>query len=797
MNDDLSFEPAGERVAGPEIRAVLMLGLLLVGLASVILGLASAVRDLDPVLLLLIAIAGALLSWVLARSSLPGWAAGALMAVSGPVLVFFRFGGLGAPLFAGFKTWISLLASGWPWIPVEWTPFLETRQQVWGPFITLLGRLADWVAGLAQGGAGFDPVAAALVWSLAVWAVATWAGWATRRRGQVLAALVPPGALLAASLNLAGSGTSTLPVFLGSALLLKVVVDQDNRERGWQAGGVDYFEDVNFDLGMVSTLLVLVLVGAAALAPSLSVKRLAELARQLGQQPAQQASRVGRSLGVEPNPIPSRRSLARYAPGLPRSHLLGAGPELSQQVVMVIQTGDLPPAPPVGVQLPLAPRYYWRGLTYDRYSGRGWATTQPQAVEYPAGFDLAWEGLGSQQLVRQSVQLAGESVPEGNLVFTAGDLIQLNQDYRVEWRTVPNPGTAPALPEERHGDFFGATTASLAYMALAQVPAVSAADLQQAGEDYPQWAADRYRQLPDDLPLRVLALARDLTAIGATPYDRAKAIESHLRSFPYTLDVPAPPRGRDVVDYFLFSLQRGYCDYYATAMVVLARAAGLPARLAIGYAAGRYDLPTASYIVTEDYAHSWPEIYFPGYGWIPFEPTAGQPPLERLETAETTSFPALEPGEASSAVDKDYRQPELRWRNVLGWISYSFIITLALAGLALLADLWRLRLLSPDFAARRVFRRLYRHAKRLALQPSRGATPFEFSAALTSRLASLGSGRRWKQALGPAQEELDQLTGFYNRSLYSAIPLTGLERDRLVGLWSRLRWRLWLASLIR
>ena len=80
-----------------------------------------------------------------------------------------------------------------------------------------------------------------------------------------------------------------------------------------------------------------------------------------------------------------------------------------------------------------------------------------------------------------------------------------------------------------------------------------------------------------------------------------------------------------MADYFLFDLKQGYCDYYATSMVVLARAAGLPARLVVGYANGSYDHERAQYIVTENYAHSWVEIYFADIGWVEFEPTSSQP----------------------------------------------------------------------------------------------------------------------------------------------------------------------------
>ena len=143
----------------------------------------------------------------------------------------------------------------------------------------------------------------------------------------------------------------------------------------------------------------------------------------------------------------------------------------------------------------------------------------------------------------------------------------------------------------------------------------------------------RYLALPPGVPDRVRALAIELTAPERTPYDRARAIESYLRTFPYTLDVPRPPVGRDVVDYFLFDLKKGYCDYYASSMVVLARAAGIPARLVIGYANGTYNLNSKRFVVTEADAHSWVEVYFPGIGWVTFEPTSGRPPLNRADAA--------------------------------------------------------------------------------------------------------------------------------------------------------------------
>lgn len=134
-----------------------------------------------------------------------------------------------------------------------------------------------------------------------------------------------------------------------------------------------------------------------------------------------------------------------------------------------------------------------------------------------------------------------------------------------------------------------------------------------------------YLQLPRNLPQRVKDLATSLVAGSKTDYDKAKAIEQYLsKTYPYNLDVRSTPRNRDFVDYFLFDLKQGYCSYYASAMAVLARCAGLPARYVEGYMLPpepTKESPT-TYIVTNMQAHAWVEIYFEGYGWLPFEPTS-------------------------------------------------------------------------------------------------------------------------------------------------------------------------------
>ncbi len=135
----------------------------------------------------------------------------------------------------------------------------------------------------------------------------------------------------------------------------------------------------------------------------------------------------------------------------------------------------------------------------------------------------------------------------------------------------------------------------------------------------------KYLQLPETLPQRVRDLAVSITASSGNRYDKVKAIEQYLSgNFPYNLDVRTTPRNRDFVDYFIFDLKQGYCTYYASAMAVLARCAGIPARYVEGYMLPPKPIEEGSkkYSVSNMQAHAWVEIYFEGYGWLPFEPTS-------------------------------------------------------------------------------------------------------------------------------------------------------------------------------
>ncbi|WP_373754662.1 transglutaminase-like domain-containing protein [Jeotgalibaca porci] len=156
---------------------------------------------------------------------------------------------------------------------------------------------------------------------------------------------------------------------------------------------------------------------------------------------------------------------------------------------------------------------------------------------------------------------------------------------------------------------------------------------------------EEYLDVPEGVPQRVWDLAAELTAGDGTMYEKVRALEQYLRSdggFRYSLrETSAVPDGFDYVDHFLFESRIGYCDNFSTAMVILARMSGIPARWAKGFNSGTAtigDDGETYYAVTNANAHSWPEIFFPGEGWIPFEPTpAFRQPLTDTEQVDETS----------------------------------------------------------------------------------------------------------------------------------------------------------------
>ncbi|MQG20497.1 MAG: transglutaminase domain-containing protein [SAR202 cluster bacterium] len=259
---------------------------------------------------------------------------------------------------------------------------------------------------------------------------------------------------------------------------------------------------------------------------------------------------------------------------------------------------------------------YWRGRTYDEYNGWGWqnADRVEKRVATPGRDIFPIASKPSQTRVDITVI---PQIPTKTLVYV-GEPISLSVSSEVLAQPAVAGNAPPEILSLRSPEFLGMQDL---YSFNALVSIARKGDLEGVQGVFPRWLKERYVQLPDDFPARVQNLARELTLQEKTVYDKVRAVEFYLREIPYTQEIQSPPVGSDGVEYFLFEARRGYSDYYASAMVMMLRSVGIPARFVTGYLPGEFDAEERHFIVRENDAHSWAEVYFPPYGWIAFEPT--------------------------------------------------------------------------------------------------------------------------------------------------------------------------------
>jgi transglutaminase-like putative cysteine protease len=764
------------RISG---RTWMILILLWVAMGSMAFGLAEIINGLTFGYVLILAFLGVILGVRLGISGTPNWAAGVLALAVGTELVTLWVGDLFLPLIdlliaqIGFVGQARDLLSG---IPVSFAPYQHAMLDIHYHARSLIESLSTWFRLWVSGNPVFDPAAVAWIWGLAVWVVSLWSGWNSQRRTHPLVAILPAGALLAVSLSYAWAEGLTLLPFMIAALPYIAWSGYNAREDLWRYTKVDFPSDVRIESFTIALILSVGLVGVAAISPKLSINQIVEWVSRWSQPVVQEAEPFADSLGLEGSSGPSPvQGVLRG--GLPRSHLIGAGPELSQQLAMEVQITAGLDGLPGGSDLPL----YWRVLTYDQYTGSGWISSDTQIADHQAGEVIRPSQLPNHVTIEQEFRLTGE---KAGFLYAAGVLVTADDDIRITWRE--------PVGEEFRQDVFGYLIDTTRYRVQSQVPQVNDDILRYSEAEIPGWIQDRYLVLPEEVPARVHELALALTAEEDTHYDQAVAIESYLRTIPYTRDLPPPPLDQDIADYFIFELKQGFCGYYATAMAVMARSIGIPARVAIGYARGTYLPDEDIYRVTEDDAHAWTEVYFPGTGWVPFEPTGGRPGLERDREV---------PGQIGPEIQETLEPllPSLTWVISHSWWSTPVGIALLLILLVMLwfwVDEGWLRRRNPNEAVGRLFRRLYRSAKWLGVPVSPLRTPYEFQAALIERVLTLTLDTRWAAMADLVPAEIRELIDLYARSVYSPREPTTADHLQAIALWGRLRRKLLLLRLL-
>jgi protein-glutamine gamma-glutamyltransferase len=433
----------------------------------------------------------------------------------------------------------------------------------------------------------------------------------------------------------------------------------------------------------------------------------------------------------------------------------------------------------------LAIDMHWRGAAFTTFDGRRWYTsdrasravvedstdwiplrppgTPPRPRAVPMHYTVMLEPLAS------------------DAIFVAADPVQIRGQFTDS--TAAGGGIRRSyLLEDPTGSISNPfhNFANVRYDAVSEIPRDMDESLRQAPDSYPNSIREAYLQLPKDLDPRIPDLARRMIANARTPLDRARAIERYLQAnYTYTL-TQVGPSPADPLAHFFFDTRAGHCEYFASAMTVLLRVVGVPARYVTGFMGGEYNDVGGDYIIRARYAHSWVEAYFPGYGWVTFDPTppaADAPQDVMTQLSHYWDWFQLQWGDwvvnydfahqdvlvqnmrsvsrnwavqmqrqidqMRDAGTKRVRNWQVELMSTPPWIAIAVVLLIGLA-LALrsaavrewLALRWRLRMShtsgapASQHAAVLSYRRMLRLLERRGWRKSPGQTPLEFAAAL-------------------------------------------------------------------
>ncbi len=698
-----------------------------------------------------------------------------ISALLGLLLALTRWSGLFAALY-------SLLAS----IPalitlLHWGFFPEATLQE--AIVAIVQRNSAWFAALVS----HEPAADNLIFVIQLCVLGWWIGhfaiWSLYRHRQTLHAITPAGiglliVIYYSTLNLTGY----LIVYLIATLLLGMNVELARNQARWRAFHIRYAPDIFWDFlkaGLIFATAVTLLAWAApSIAGRATMERILRPFDTQWRRFEQNWSRLYQSLRYQGPPVRTTK--------FGKSMSLGGPVNLTDRPIFEAEVSR---------------RSYWRGATFDFYTGRGWQSSDEDLIiiERNQPVNEAW--------FTRYVEITATIRPletAQDVIFGAPQILRVSVPTNADASRL-NPGGELYVSLLRSRVPIGSEAP---YQVVSGVSMASQELLRQASTEYPQWVLDRFLQLPETFPESVRQVAISVTQPFDNPYDKATAIEAYLRGLTYNLEIEAPPADMDAVEYFLFTVKAGYCDYYATAMATMLRAVGIPTRMVVGYTPGEFIQPEeivpqvgGRFRVLERNAHAWPEVYFPSYGWIQFEPTASEPLIERptTQTNAPTGRP-IAPPDRPNPDDMDDLRPErlgdaargpitvdppaIRWLRA----NWPLLVTLAVLVIGLIAAAllihWRRQVFyqRPELLVR-LFETLGRWATRLRIPWLASQTPHERAAAFS-------------QALPEARPTVNQLTGLFVAERYGRQPPTPEALASLIAGWERLEptfWKRWLS----
>lgn len=655
--------------------------------------------------------------------------------LSGLALGYSRFSGLTAFFFS--------LAYGI--FVVFWR--LGTTMEVTVPWneriISISGRLQNSISLLVQRQDIYDSILFLTAMSFLFWLLSSHAGYSLFRHGDPWSAILPTGAtMFIVHINdkFWPFRAWYLGIFLVVALMLIARMAFLRLRQEWQQTRTRTPTYIGLDMSRAALLatvpLILIAWTAPALAKGLPTAQTGwqEISQPFRDQIDHMFASLKATVGVVGDYYSDTLSLGR-------------GNVLSDVVVMTIEA---PTIRPTGV------RYYWKARTFDYYGESGWATTLNSTEDIGPG-------IFDQQVADSEYRWNAEFVFQTNIPLRT--LHTVSETYSIS-----RPGNATVLPTP-DGEYDIHVLQADPYLRGGEVYELSAAltsasiaELREAGTDYPQWVLDRYLQLPDTITERTKQLAAQIVADSESPYDKVQAITNFLRdNIEYSERIDAPPSNQERIDWLLFDYRQGFCNYYATAEVVMLRSLGIPARMAVGYAEGegvsevdlaavpqgRMDVPeseleqfvgdTSTYTIRQRDLHAWPEAYFPGIGWVEFEPTSSELPIFRpsgldlgTSAAAQTNRDRLNPLSDADLPENDTADllPDIPVVTPQQRLLQAILqVSLVLAGLGLLGlALWGIRRRLPPEP---IVVQLEARMRRIGIRPPRFVTEWARRASLS------------------------------------------------------------------
>ncbi len=450
---------------------------------------------------------------------------------------------------------------------------------------------------------------------------------------------------------------------------------------------------------------------------------------------------------------------------------------------------------------------YFRGVNETTTSSGEWT--------YPSGSPGVFQPVPKNQvppLVEQyqeqayagvDVKMLRPPVGNSNILFYPGQLYKLDRPTVALEVELPQSQSTGLLTSIDRLQTVQPPTSAGSYKVTVEYSVATEAELRNAGTTYPDWL-EPFASLPDSgyRTADVLKGIHDLATTIVTQahaqnnYDAAMAIETYLRNnYTYTLTPPRTPPGEDPLSFFLFKSKAGYCEFFASAMGDMLRSIGIPTRLVNGFGPGSYDASTNSFVVRGEDAHTWVESYFPGFGWISFEPTpdnaGGYQPIPRGTQGQTvclrdncdvlggttTSGPGVVP--SPTGLPRGFRDPNNPGSGRTGFTlrapdagTLTKIVGLVLAVL-LIVFAAGARYLRPR-TVMGVWKRTLRLSELAGAKRQPGETPFEL-------------GRRLQRSFPEASEPVGALAGGFVVAAYAPPEVAATARLAVMEAWTSLR----------